>query len=175
MSNIASRLSEAELSQRILDMARTGVYRESIFETFRSLATKRQVSRAIAHARQLGLYSVPDLRDSELGTYYQVDVAKYQSLQAALKANVALPVGNDLAAQILVATQTVRVMLAIAGTLALVFLISGGCLLVTGHLQSGRLVWVGAASIGGVWLIQQYCARLLNRSALMENPSTSPK
>jgi hypothetical protein len=88
MSPLAPRLSETELSQRILEMAKTGVYRESIFEAFRSLATKRQIRQAIAHAKQFGLYSVRDLRDEELGTYYQVDLAKYDSFQAALKAAV---------------------------------------------------------------------------------------
>ena len=48
MSQLAPRLSETELSQRILAMAKTGVYRESIFEAFRSLATKRQIRQAIA-------------------------------------------------------------------------------------------------------------------------------
>ncbi|MDB9524488.1 hypothetical protein PN498_00685 [Oscillatoria sp. CS-180] len=160
MPEIAPRLSETELSQRILDMAKTGVYRESIFEAFQSLATKRQVSSAIAHAKQLGLYSVSSLRDPDLGTYYQVDLAKYQSLQAALKANIQISASDDLAAQILITTQTIRAMLVISGGFTLVLVISGGFLLLTGHLQSGRFAWVGAACVGGVWSLQQYWTRL---------------
>ncbi|MEM6521633.1 MAG: hypothetical protein AAF722_20145 [Cyanobacteria bacterium P01_C01_bin.70] len=159
MSQFAPRLSETELSQRILEMAKTGVYRESIFEAFRSLATKQQIRQAIAHAKQFGLYSVRDLRDAELGTFYQVDLAKYQSFQAALKAAVPLPAGDDLAAQMLAATQAIRVMLAIASRCTLFFFIVGSLCLLTGHLQSGRFAWVGAASIGSIWLLQQWWAR----------------
>jgi hypothetical protein len=159
MAQRTSRLSDTELSQRILEMAQTGVYRESIFEAFQSLATKRQIRQAIAHAKHYGLYSVRDFRDAELGTYYEVDSAKYQSFQAALKAAVPLPGGDDLAAQILASTQAIRVMLAIAGSFAMGFLILGGICLVTGHLQSGRLAWVSAASIGGIWLLQQTWVR----------------
>ncbi len=152
---IAPRLSEMELSQRILEMAKTGVYRESIFEAFQPLATKRQIRAAIGHAKQFGLYSVRDLRDPDLGTYYEVDLAKYQSFQAALKAAVPLQPGDDLAAQILTALQVIRGMLAIAGSLALSGLILGGFLLVTGHLESGRLAWLVATTSGGLWLLQQ--------------------
>ncbi len=158
---MVARLSETELSQRILDMATTGVYRESIFEAFHSLATKRQIGQAIAHAKQFGLYSVRDLRDRELGTYYQVDSDKYQSFQAALRAAVPLDAGDDLAARILASTQAMRAMLAIAGTGAIGLLIFGGCCLITDHLQTGRLAWMGAASIGGVWLLQKTWVRHL--------------
>ena len=48
-------------------MARTGVYRQSVFEAFRSMATQRQIRDAIAQAKQFGLYTVSSLRDAELG------------------------------------------------------------------------------------------------------------
>lgn len=159
MPQIAPRLTDTELSQRILEMAKTGVYRESIFETFQPLATKKQIRGAIAHAKQFGLYSVRQLRDDELGTYYEVDLAKYQSFQAALKADIHLPAEDDLAAQILASTQTIRVMLTLAGSTALGCLLLGGFCLLTGHLQSGRLAWVSAASIGSIWALQNYWAR----------------
>ena len=159
MSPLAPRLSETELSQRILAMAKTGVYRESIFEAFRSLATKRQIRQAIAQAKQFGLYSVRDLRDDELGTYYQVDLTKYDSFQAALKASVPLTASDDLAAQMLAATQAIRAMVAIAGSCAFILFISGGLCLLTGHLQSGRLAWASAVSVGGIWLLQQRWAK----------------
>ncbi|MEM6836511.1 MAG: hypothetical protein AAF609_06615 [Cyanobacteria bacterium P01_C01_bin.120] len=159
MSQFAFRLSETELSQRILEMAKTGVYRESVFEAFQSLATKRQIRQAIAYAKQFGLYSVRDLRDADLGTFYQVDLAKYQSFQAALEAAVPLPAGDDLAAQMLLATQTIRTMLAIASSFAVIFFIAGSLCFLTGHLQSGRFAWVSAATVGGIWLLQQRWAR----------------
>ncbi|MEO1094692.1 MAG: hypothetical protein AAFX01_07300 [Cyanobacteria bacterium J06638_28] len=161
MTPIASRLSETELSQRILEMAKTGVYRESILAAFQSLATKRQIRSAIAYAKQFGLYSIRGLRDPELGTYYQVDLNKYQSFQAALKASVPLGAEDDLAAQILATTQAMRAMLAIAGLGAMGLLILGGICLVTEHLHSGRLAWMGAASIGSIWMLQQALARHL--------------
>lgn len=161
MSNVTSRLSDTELIQRILTMAQTGVYRESIFEAFQSLATKQQIRSAIAHAKQLGVYSVRDLRDADLGTYYQIDAVKYDSFQAAVKADVALEAGDDLAARILASTQAIRAMLAIAGSCAIGFLVFGGFCLVTGHLHAGRLAWVSAASIGGIWLLQQTWVRSL--------------
>ena len=162
MSPVLPRLSELELSQRILEMAKTGVYRESIFETFQSLATKRQIRSAIAHAKQFGLYSVRHLRDAELGTYYQIDLEQYQSFQAAVKAAVPLQ-GHDVAAQLLATTQALRTLLAIARSFTLIFLIAGGLCLLTGHLQSGRLAWVSAVSVGGIWLLQHRWARLYLR------------
>lgn len=164
MPQTAQRLSDSELSQRILEMAKTGVYRESIFETFHSFATKKQIRCAIAHAKQLGLYSVKDLRDSELGTYYQLNADKYQSFRAALKASVPMTVGDDLAAQMLAMTQSIRRMLAIAGSFTIFFLVLGGVCFVTGHLQSGRFAWMSAASIGSVWLLQHRWAGLHNDS-----------
>lgn len=142
-------------------MAQSGVYRGSIFEAFQPFATKRQIRQAIAHAKQLGLYSIAHHRDAELGTYYQIDPAKYASFQAALKASVPLAVGDDVAAHILATTQALRAMVAIAGGFALVFFVLGGFCLITGHLQSGRMAWVSALSIGGIWLIQQRWARAL--------------
>lgn len=161
MTHVTSRLSETELSQRILAMAKTGVYRESILETFQSLATKRQIRSAIAYAKQFGLYSIRGLRDPDLGTYYQVDLSKYQSFQAALKASIPLVPSDDLAAQILASTQAIRAMLAIAGLSAMGLLIAGGICLLTEHLQSGRVAWTGAASIGGIWMLQKARVRHL--------------
>ena len=163
MSPLAPRLSETELNQRILEMAKTGVYRESIFEAFRSLATKQQIRQAIAQAKQFGLYSVRDLRDEQLGTYYQVDPAKYDSFQAALKVAVPMPAGEDLAAQMLAATQAIRAMVAIAGSFTVILFIMGGLCLLTGHLQSGRFAWVSAVSVGGIWLLQQRWAKNYRR------------
>jgi hypothetical protein len=68
-------LSTAELRQRILEMAQSGVYRQSIFEALRPYARRRQISIAIASARRFGLHSVANLRDPQLGTYYELDTS----------------------------------------------------------------------------------------------------
>jgi hypothetical protein len=154
---------DLDLTRRILEMATTGVYRGSIFEALAPIATQRQIRQAIAHAKQFGLHSVRSLRDGELGTYYQVEPQKYDSFQTAIAAAVPLD-GNDLAAQMVQTTQTLRAMLAVAGLGAITLLLFGGVCLVTGHLTSGRLAWVGAASSGGVWLLQRYLARSLVNS-----------
>ena len=69
---ISRRASVPELSRQVLEMATTGVYRESIFEALQPLATKKSIRLAIAHAKQFGMYSVAELRDDVLGTYYQI-------------------------------------------------------------------------------------------------------
>ncbi len=77
-------LSLTDLTQRILEMSETGIYRESIFEVFHSLATKKDVRRAIAYAKTLGLYSVASLRDETLGTYYELDPEIYRQRKRAV-------------------------------------------------------------------------------------------
>ncbi|MGF1512921.1 MAG: hypothetical protein ACFB5Z_04380 [Elainellaceae cyanobacterium] len=78
------RLSLTDLTQRILEMSETGIYRESIFQVFKSLATKKDVRRAIAYAKTLGLYSVASLRDETLGTYYELDLTVYRQRKHAV-------------------------------------------------------------------------------------------
>ncbi|WP_008317424.1 hypothetical protein [Leptolyngbya sp. PCC 6406] len=160
MSRTALPAPDLDLTRRILEMATTGVYRESLFEALAPIATQRQIRSAIAQAKQFGLQSVRHLRDAELGTYYQVERHKYDSFQTAVAAAVPLT-GDDLAAQILLTTRALRGMLAVAGGSAIALLILGGLCLLSGHLHSGRLAWVGAASIGGLWLIQRYLVRSL--------------
>jgi hypothetical protein len=156
---MVTQVSDTELSQRIMEMAKTGVYRESIFEALQPLATKKQIRTAIAHAKQFGLYSIRHLRDDELGTYYEVNPTKYQSFQSAIAANLHLPAEDDLAAQILASTQALRVLLTIAGAGAGLLFVVGGICLVMGYLQVGRLAWTSALSAGGVWLLQTMWAR----------------
>lgn len=158
MTVLSSRLSTSDLTQRILDMAKSGVYRESIFDAFRPVATKRQIRSAIASAKQFGLHSVPTLRDAELGTYYQVDLTRYQSLQTALNANVPLELTADLAKQMLVATQTIRWMLAISGGLAIgLFGVGGICVLMM-RSQMAAMTWIAALCAAAIWGIQRRCA-----------------
>ncbi|MEB3269176.1 MAG: hypothetical protein VKJ09_11600 [Leptolyngbya sp.] len=152
--------SNLDLTRRILEMATTGVYRASIFDALGPIATQKQIRSAIVHAKQFGLHSVRTLRDAELGTYYQVDSQQYDSFQQAIARSVPLS-GEDVATQVVRTTQTLRAMLAVAGTGAIALLLLGGLCLVTGHLTSGRLAWVGAASSGGIWLLQRHLARSL--------------
>jgi hypothetical protein len=159
MSLDCQRLSTIELTGRILDMAKTGVYRQSVFETFRSLATQRQIREAIAQAKQFGLYTVPSLRDTELGTYYQVEAAKYESFLAASKTLLANPASKDLAERMVLTSQAIRTMLmAVAGcTVGLGLL--GGWFLLEGQAQTGRLLWLGALVAGGLWGVQRSIAK----------------
>jgi hypothetical protein len=149
-----------DLTRRILEMATTGVYRESIFEALKPLGSRRDIRAAIAHAKQFGLHSVRHLRDAELGTYYQVDPSQQASFERAMAAAAPLASG-DVATQVLTLSQTLRRMLAVAGSGAIALWVLGGICLVTGHLSSGRLAWMGALSSGGIWLLQRYLVRSL--------------
>ncbi len=152
-------LSTPELTGRILDMARTGVYRESVFDAFRPMATKRQIRDAIAQAKQFGLYTVPSLRDDELGTYYQVEPAKYQSFLEAAKTGITLQPSTDLAEYMTQTHQAMRTMLtAVAGCTVGLGLGGGWCLL-SGQLQAGRMLWLGALVAGGLWGLQRTIAK----------------
>lgn len=154
MDVITRRLSLPELTEKILEMAKTGVYRESVFEALRPMASKQQIGTAIAHAKQFGLHSVAKLRDAELGTYYQLDLTTYQSLQHTL--HKLPPVTeepsskrehglNKITQQLLMVSKVV--------TLGL-FSISVLCLLI--DLDSfGLGLLNGAVSAGIIWAVQQ--------------------
>ena len=153
------RLSVTELTGRILDMARTGIYRESVFEAFRPMATRRQIRDAIAQAKQFGLYTVSSLRDDELGTYYQVEPTKYESFLEASKTGISLQPSTDLAEYMTQTNQAIRTMLiAVAGCTVGLGLMGGWCLL-AGQLQTGRMLWLGALVAGGLWGVQRTIAK----------------
>ena len=159
MSSLTRRLSVTELSQRILEMAKTGVYRESVFEAFRPTATKKQIRSAIAHAKQFGLHSVPNLRDSELGTFYQVDLVRYQSFQAAIQASITFDQGEDLAKRIMEAAQTIRIMLMVSGGLTILLTLLGAVCLAAGKSQFSSGAWLGAVCVALVWFMQKNLAK----------------
>ena len=156
-------LSEAELCDRILEMAKTGVYRESIFEALATLATKKQIRLAIAHAKKFGLHSVSDLRDDELGTYYQLDFSKYQSLRALI--HTAIQIDNDatLLKMAIASTQTIQMMLAIAKGLAISLFTLGTILIFVNQGQANPSLFASAAGATLVWIMQ---ARLAQNTAL---------
>ncbi|NJP09904.1 MAG: hypothetical protein HC866_10815 [Leptolyngbyaceae cyanobacterium RU_5_1] len=159
MSEIARRLTVAELSQRILEMAKTGVYRASVFEAFQPVATKKQISQAIRHAKQFGLHSVAKLRDVELGTYYQVDAVKCQSLQQIVRTTVPLESPEDLLKRTTTALLTIQRMLAVAGGGAIALFGIGLFCLITSKPQLGLGLLTSAASAIGVWVLQKAVAK----------------
>jgi hypothetical protein len=156
-----TKLSMNELTGRILDMAQTGVYRESLFEAFRPVATKRQVRESIMLAKQFGLHSEASLRDSELGTYYQVAPEKVQSFQLAIQNSMTLSAGDDLAARVHLATRTVKLMLLVSGASAIALLLLGSSYVLAGKAEAAAAWWTSALCAGGIWLWQKKVAKPL--------------
>ena len=149
------RLSVTELSQQILEMGKTGVYRESVFEALQPLATKKQIREAIAHAKRFGLHSVANLRDAELGTYYQLDLVRYQHTQHALHSPAHVGKDVDLVQRVTDTTQMVTKMLAIAKNLAVLLAIAGFIGLSVGNSQISFGCFCAALSATGVWAVQR--------------------
>ncbi|MEL7142522.1 MAG: hypothetical protein AAFY33_04145 [Cyanobacteria bacterium J06643_4] len=158
---IVARLSMNELTGRILEMAQTGVYRESLFEAFRPVATKKQIKAAIALAKQFGLHTDPTLRDSELGTYYQVEGQKVTAFQSAIATSVSLSAGDDMAEQMMLAARTVRLMLVVSGGSAIALLLLGGSYLFAGKSDTAAMWWTSSLCAGGIWLWQKNMAKPL--------------
>lgn len=163
MSVITRRLSVPELSQQILEMAKTGVYRESVFEALSPLGTKKQIREAIAHAKRFGLHSVASLRDTELGTYYQVDLVKYELLQQAILSPVdPSPPANAAQtgrAAVKVTAEGIQRLLAAAKDLSIVLTTLGVICTLTGWGSLGLGFLSGAASAAGVWAVQRAIAK----------------
>ena len=151
--------SPADLSQRILEMAATGVYRESIFEAFKPLATKKQISSAIALAKQFGLRTDASLRDPELGTYYHADPEQVQQYQALATTPMTLSEDEDIAARMTVAVQTLQAMVTIAGTVTVVLIVIGSLCVLSGRLINGAVVYCSAFWTGIIWLVQRQLVR----------------
>lgn len=159
MDLIPQKLSVSELTGRILQMAQTGVYRESIFEAFQPVATKREIRSAIAQAKQFGLRSVAAMRDTDLGTYYQADPAQYPVFQAALKAAI-LPENEETLAQRMIRlTQAIQAMLVLAGGSALALMVVGSLCLLNHQPHTGGLLWLGSFLLGSLWGLQCCIAR----------------
>ncbi|KPQ37486.1 MAG: hypothetical protein HLUCCA11_00125 [Phormidesmis priestleyi Ana] len=158
---LTAQLSMNELTGSILEMAQTGVYRESLFEAFQSLATKRQVRESIALAKQFGLRSDPSLRDSELGTYYQIEPKKVESFQVAIQNSIPLSAGDDLAQRVQLAVRTVKLMLMVSGASAIALIFIGSSYLLAGKAEAAAAWWTSALCAGGIWLWQKNVAKPL--------------
>jgi len=170
MTSSSRIASIPELSQRILDMAKTGVYRESVFEALQPIATKKSIRLAIAHAKKFGLHSVADLRDEVLGTYYQLDMQTYNSLRHALNASVihesvpheSVPhAGESLRKQAIATTQALdrldRVLIAAKGFALALFLGGLGCWVI-GQRDGCAGLLIASASVAGTWALQKRLA-----------------
>lgn len=158
---ITQRLSVSELSQKILEMATTGVYRESVFEALQPTATKKQIRAAIAHAKRFGLCSVASLRDPELGTYYQLDAAKYQALKHALHSSAHLGKDAELVQRLTAANQTLQQVLLIAQSFSVALLGLGLLCWFSGWQQLGHEALSAAVGAILIWGVQW---RLLQNS-----------
>jgi hypothetical protein len=152
-------LTPLDLTDRVLTMAKTGVYRQSVFEALGPVATRRQIRDAIAQAKRFGLYTVATLRDADLGTYYQVDPASYDSFQAAAKTLESSLTSGDLSAQLVTTHHALRTMLTTVAASTLGLGLLGGWCLLDGHTQLGRGLWLGALVAGGLWGVQRWIAR----------------
>ena len=65
------------LTKDLLKLAQSkGAYREDILNIFYGLAPQKDIEKAIALAKKAGMYSVPDMRNYRLGTWYQYDGEK---------------------------------------------------------------------------------------------------
>lgn len=160
-TEMMTQLSMNELTGRILEMAQTGVYRESLFDAFKPVATKKQIKEAIALAKQFGLSTDPTLRDTDLGTYYQADIQKVNSFQTAIQNSVTLSAGDDIAQKMLLATRTIRLMLVVSGGGAIALLFIGLSYLFTGKTEAAAMWWTSALCTGGIWLWQKNVAKPL--------------
>ena len=154
VSNLAN-LHEVELSQRILAMATTGVYRESLFDTFSGVASKRQVRSAIATAKQFGLRSNPALRDTELGTYYHIDPKQYDSFQTLIESAISPVSTDDVATRLLKLTEAVQILVRVSGGVAIALLISGSFCILNGKLTLAAIIWSASLAVSLVWMLQK--------------------
>ncbi|MEL6554270.1 MAG: hypothetical protein AAFQ63_12515 [Cyanobacteria bacterium J06621_11] len=158
---IVAQMSMNELTGRILDMAQTGVYRESLFEAFKPVATKKQIKAAIALAKQFGLQTDPALRDAELGTYYQADIQKVSTFQSSIQNSVQLSAGDDMAERVLAATRAVKLMLLVSGGGAIALLLLGTSYMFAGKSEAAAIWWTSALCTGGIWMWQKSVAKPL--------------
>lgn len=158
---IVAQMSMNELTGRILDMAQTGVYRESLFEAFKPVATKKQIKAAIALAKQFGLQTEPALRDAELGTYYQADIQKVSTFQSSIQNSVQLSAGDDMVERVLAATRAVKLMLLVSGGGAIALLLLGTSYMFAGKSEAAAIWWTSALCSGGIWMWQKSVAKPL--------------
>ena len=150
-----AKLHEVELSQRILEMATAGVYRESLFDTFSGVASKRQVRAAIATAKQFGLRSNPALRDTDLGTYYHIDPKQYDSFPPLIESAISPVSTDDVATRLLKLTEAVQILVRVSGGVAISLLVGGSLCVLNGKLAMAAIVWSAAMAVSLVWMLQK--------------------
>lgn len=175
-------LSTSELRQRILEMAQSGVYRQSIFEALRPYARRRQISIAIASARRFGLQSVANLRDPQLGTYYELGETDW-----SFDSHISTPIRDLLRPDAIVAParkdgSAIRLVLQwilwIPMGSALLLLVMGILSLALNALSWGFAFCFGSGMALTIWIVQRI---LFQRSFQKEKskprskPSSKPK
>jgi hypothetical protein len=165
MSPLLPTLSQPELIQRILAMAATGVYRESIFEALQPVASKKHIGQAIKQAKTLGLRSNASLRDPELGTYYEVDSRTHRALQQlspnALGTLVGLESPDSLLEKIVHLTHTLQFLVAGVAGVAIGLATLGLTCFVLGQYRLGLDLWFSALITTGIWFLQKLVVRRL--------------
>jgi hypothetical protein len=95
------------------------------------------------------------LRDDELGTYYQVDLVKYRSLEHAIATHAHLSDDANLLERVMDATSTVQRMLVVAKGLAVLLGVVGVLCLLEERHQLGMSLLSGAVSAGSLWAVQR--------------------
>lgn len=60
-----------DLVQITLNMAMWGFYRKDFFGEFGDRYTRKELTGVLNEAKRRGMYSIPDMRDQDRGTYYQ--------------------------------------------------------------------------------------------------------
>lgn len=158
MTSLSRRPSVSELSEQILEMARTGVYRGSVFEALAPIATQKDIRGAIAHAKRFGLHSVASLRDADLGTYYQLDVQKYQAKRFLLQSPIVLGQDAELLDRVTSATAASDRMLGVVKRSAIGLATVGFACGVAGWKQASFGLFCGAVSAFGIWTLQKVWA-----------------
>lgn len=62
-----------DIVNQVLELASTGAYSADIQKELSDEFLTREILVAIRVARRKGMYTVPDMRDEDKGTYYQFD------------------------------------------------------------------------------------------------------
>ncbi len=158
MTLLSRRPSVSELSEQILDMARTGVYRASVLEALQPIATQKDIRRAIAHAKRFGLHSVASLRDGDLGTYYQLDVQKYEALRSRLHSPLLLGKDAELVDRVTLATVASERMLSVVKRCTFGLVATALLCGVAGWKQASFGLFCSALSAFGIWTLQKVLA-----------------
>ena len=114
-----------------------------------------ELERAIATAKQFGLRSNPTLRDTDLGTYYQIDPQQYASFRTLLEAAISPVSTDDVATRLRKLTEAVQILVRVSGGVAIALLISGSLCVLNGQLTLAAITWSASLAVSLVWMLQK--------------------